>query len=573
MKSNSLDIENKTTPNTLGFEIDESKYAILFRRNFIRLFLTYVLPLFLLTLFFLFEYNRIIKESLHLHLKSIAETEAQTLDLFLRERVVNLTNVFEDPNFEFTNDQVSLEKYLEKLRKESEAFVDLGFFDSSGIQTMYAGPFPNLLNIDYSNESWFRKLIEKQERYVITDIYLGFRHFPHFTIALKKYHNGNTFILRSTLEPTKIYEFLLSSTVFRDVLLTLINQEGKYQLSNPRLGSVLEQSPFLPPLKPKVGVLKTEINGKNYPYGYCWLAQTQWCVIVLSENPEAFLSTSFERYSLLLSAAFMFFLAIVIFFRAKKIVQYEKEKEIAEMEKNIARSQLEHASKLATIGELAAGIAHEINNPLAIIASEAGLIKDLLNPEFKQNVTPEEIIAHLDIIQNSAFRARDITRKLMTFVRKDNLKLDYYDVNQIIEELLEGFIEHELYVSNIKVEKNLQPNLQKVYVDANSLKQVIMNLLSNARDAITPPGKITISTRQEGKNILISVKDTGCGISKEQMEKIFMPFFTTKPVGKGTGLGLSVSYNIVKSFGGTIEVESLVGKGSTFTIVLPIKNQ
>lgn len=178
MKSNSLDIENKTTPNTLGFEIDESKYAILFRRNFIRLFLTYVLPLFLLTLFFLFEYNRIIKESLHLHLKSIAETEAQTLDLFLRERVVNLTNVFEDPNFEFTNDQVSLEKYLEKLRKESEAFVDLGFFDSSGIQTMYAGPFPNLLNIDYSNESWFRNLLKNRRDTLLQIFTSGSAIFP-----------------------------------------------------------------------------------------------------------------------------------------------------------------------------------------------------------------------------------------------------------------------------------------------------------------------------------------------------------------------------------------------------------
>ncbi|MFN3780753.1 MAG: sensor histidine kinase [Candidatus Kapaibacteriota bacterium] len=112
-----------------------------------------------------------------------------------------------------------------------------------------------------------------------------------------------------------------------------------------------------------------------------------------------------------------------------------------------------------------------------------------------------------------------------------------------------------------------------IYNDINSLKQVILNLLTNAKDAITPPGKIIISTRTENNNILISVKDTGCGITKEQMEKIFLPFYTTKPVGKGTGLGLSVSYNIIKSFGGTIEVESLRGKGSTFTIRLPIKHK
>lgn len=558
--------------NLLGYEIDERKYQTLFRRQLVRLALTYILPLFLLIAYFQIEYNKISSESLNLHLRSIAETEAQTLDLFLRERVVNLINVIDDPSFFSNINENSIENYLARLRKDSEAFIDLGFFDLTGIQKIYVGPFTNLKNIDYSNENWFRSLIQSEDRFVITDIYLGFRHFPHFTIAVKKNQNGKVYIIRSTLEPTKIYEYLLSTTVFRDILITLINSEGKFQLSNPRLGTVLENSPFSPPQKPKVGVLTAQINKKNYPYGYCWLAQTNWCVIVCSETPDAAFATNFQKTSLFLSFSTIVFLFFVIYFRAKKIVEYEREKEISEMEKNIARSQLEHASKLATVGELAAGIAHEINNPLAIIASEAGLIKDLLNPEFKQNVSFDDLIPHLDNIQKSAFRARDITRKLMTFVRKDDLKLDYHDVNQIITELLEGFFEHELYVSNITLEKKLTPNLPKVFVDANSLKQVILNLLNNARDAITPPGKITISTWQSDEKIYISVKDTGCGISKEQMEKIFLPFYTTKPVGKGTGLGLSVSYNIVKSFGGTIEVESLVGKGSTFTIILPIKD-
>ncbi len=558
---------------SLGFEIDENKYRTLFRRQLVRLILTYVLPLFLLILFFQVEYNKISRERLNLHLKSIAETQAQTLDLFLRERVVNLRNVVETPAFFTDISERNIENFLARLQKDSEAFIDLGVFDSSGVQKLYAGPFSNLRNIDYSNEVWFQKLLQNKQNYIITDIYLGFRHFPHFTIAVKTLLNGKFFVVRSTLEPTKIYEFLLSSTVFRDVLLTLINSEGKYQLTNPRLGSVLENSPFNPPQSPKVGITTAKINHKTYPYGYCWLAQTDWCVIVASESPQTLFVSTFQKTSVVLSALIIIFLLFVIYLRAKKIVEYEREKEIAEMEKNIARSQLEHASKLATVGELAAGIAHEINNPLAIIASEAGLIKDLINPKFGQIVSFEDLIPHLDNIQNSAFRARDITRKLMTFVRKDDLKLDYHDVNQIINELLEGFFEHELYVSNITLEKKLAPNLPKVFVDPNSLKQVILNLLTNARDAITPPGKIIVSTRVENNNILISIKDTGCGITKEQMEKIFLPFYTTKPVGKGTGLGLSVSYNIIKSFGGTIEVESLYGKGSTFTIRLPVKDK
>jgi len=160
----------------------------------------------------------------------------------------------------------------------------------------------------------------------------------------------------------------------------------------------------------------------------------------------------------------------------------------------------------------------------------------------------------------------------MSFVRHEEYKLEFHNINDIIEELIQGFIENDLYVSNIKLQKNLSPNLPKTFTDANSLKQVLLNLISNARDAITPPGTISITTEQIKNEIHISIKDTGHGISQEQMDKIFMPFFTTKEVGKGTGLGLSVSYNIIRSLGGRIEVESLVGCGSTFTIVLPIKS-
>jgi len=571
MKKNKQLMSETTKTNIPNFEIDEEKYRTLYRRQIFRLLLTYVLPLFLLILFFQIEYNKIHKESTILHLKSTAETQAQTLDLFLRERVVNLLNLIDDPKFDEHILKNNINVFLDKLKKDSEAFIDLGYFDSSGIQNLYAGPFPNLRNINYSNEQWFKTLISNPQRYVITDIYMGFRNLPHFTIAVKKSYNGRISILRATLDPTKIYNFLLSATIFRDVLITLVNKEGKFQLTNPRLGNVLERSPFLPPQEPKVGFSEIVINRKTFEFGYCWLTQTEWCVIASSEKQNFFFGSSFQQTTIIISFLTILFLFIVILVRAKKIVEFEKEKELAEMEKKLARLQLEHASKLAAVGELAAGIAHEINNPLAIIASEAGLIKDLINPEFKQNISLSDLTPHLDNIQQSAFRARDITRKLMTFVRRDDLKLDSYDVNQIINELLEGFVEHELFVSNIILEKRLQPNLPKVWIDANSFRQVILNLLNNAKDAINGPGKITISTYQDGDHVKISVKDTGCGISQEQMDKIFLPFYTTKPVGKGTGLGLSVSYNIIKSFGGTIQVESIVGKGSNFTIVLPIQ--
>ena len=133
----------------------------------------------------------------------------------------------------------------------------------------------------------------------------------------------------------------------------------------------------------------------------------------------------------------------------------------------------------------------------------------------------------------------------------------------------DGFYERELAVSNITIKKKYCQQTPEIITDANQFKQVLLNIINNAKDAIKPPGKITIATNIEDKLISISITDTGKGISKEEMGRIFLPFYTTKEVGKGTGLGLSVSYGIIKNLGGKIEVESIPGKGSTFKIILP----
>lgn len=553
-------------------EFDEAYYTTIFKKQFTRLFLTYLLPLIFLIVFFHFEYKNIISESEKLHLKSIAVSQAQMLDLFLRERIVNLTNLIDNPQIDIPPNETVFNSYLLKLKRDSDAFVDLGYFDSTGIQKQYIGPLPILLNKDYSNEQWFKNLKNSNKRYVITDIYLGFRNKPHFTIAVKRQINGNIVVFRATLDPKKIYDYIHSALTAKDVITSIINSNGYFQLAHHKLGNLLEKSPFFPPKEEQPGISTAFYQNRSIDFGYCWLTQNEWCVIATKEKRNNTFLSNFETKSIATSLIVVFLLLIVIFYRSKKIVESEKAKKLAEREKNIAKLQLEHASKLATVGELAAGIAHEINNPLAIIASEAGLIKDFFDPQFSQNVDIKDIIPHLDNIQTSAFRARDITRKLMSFVRQEEYKLEFHNVNDIIEELIQGFIEKDLYVSNIKLQKNLSLDLPKIFTDANSLKQVLLNLISNARDAITPPGTISITTKQTENEIRISIKDTGCGISQEQMDKIFMPFFTTKEVGKGTGLGLSVSYNIIKNLGGRIEVESIVGSGSTFTIVLPIKS-
>jgi two-component system NtrC family sensor kinase len=255
-----------------------------------------------------------------------------------------------------------------------------------------------------------------------------------------------------------------------------------------------------------------------------------------------------------------------VLIRASQVVRRQREQDAVKRELS---GQLHHAARLASVGELAAGVAHEINNPLAVIAEEAGLLQDLMDPSLGPQPEPDEIRDHLAAIHDATFRARDITRKLLTFVRKTDVRVDRHDVNSIVEHAVAGLLEREMNVANIRVTRDYGKDLPAVLADRGQLDQVIVNLVTNAIDAMPSGGELTLRTRAKGDAVRFSLTDTGVGIPPEQLEHIFMPFHTTKEVGKGTGLGLSVSYGIIQSYGGDILVESRVGEGSTFTVVIP----
>ena len=267
--------------------------------------------------------------------------------------------------------------------------------------------------------------------------------------------------------------------------------------------------------------------------------------------------------TVIIASVIILVITIVVVFRARWIVQIQEETVET-------RKQLVHASKLASVGELAAGIAHEINNPLAIISEEAGLMKDMMDPAYGKNLTEDQIRESLEEIRKAVFRCRDITRKLLAFVRSDGFKLERHVLNNIVNNILDGFLIRELSSSNIEVIRNFDDGLQPLVTDAMQFEQVFVNIVNNALDAMQGgPGTITVETSQDDKYQHVAVSDTGTGMDDNTMARIFQPFFTTKEVGKGTGLGLSVSFGIVDSLGGKISVESAVGHGSTFTISLP----
>jgi two-component system NtrC family sensor kinase len=232
--------------------------------------------------------------------------------------------------------------------------------------------------------------------------------------------------------------------------------------------------------------------------------------------------------------------------------------------------RLLQSQKLAAIGELSAGIAHEINNPLAIIRQEAEwmahLLQKLGGAHLKET---EELQGSVRQIVQQVDRCTEIIRNLLDFARKRDPVIQAVEVNRIIEDMT-MLVEKEARHNNITIVRQYDQDLPPIYSDAPQLRQVILNFLTNATYAIGKEGVITITTRLNGSEAVdIVISDTGCGITAENLQKIFDPFFTTKPPGKGTGLGLSICHGIIQRLGGRIAVASQVGQGTTFTITLP----
>jgi len=241
----------------------------------------------------------------------------------------------------------------------------------------------------------------------------------------------------------------------------------------------------------------------------------------------------------------------------------------AEEAKNSLNAQLIQSQKLAAVGELSAGIAHEINNPIAIIAQETEWATHLLSEAEKQ-AKPDfaEVRDSLREIRSQVDRCKNITHKLLDFARKREPVLQEVDVSRLVDDMAR-LVDKEASYKNVSLTRDLPEDLPTLRTDAPLLRQVVLNLMTNALHAVDKGGAISITAQATNTSMDISITDNGCGIAQENLDKIFNPFFTTKPPGQGTGLGLSLCHNLVQGMGGTILVHSAVGKGTTFTVRLP----
>jgi two-component system NtrC family sensor kinase len=231
--------------------------------------------------------------------------------------------------------------------------------------------------------------------------------------------------------------------------------------------------------------------------------------------------------------------------------------------KEATSRQVSQSEKLASIGRLAAGIAHEINNPLGAVVTMSHLLREKIGQE-------KEDIEDLDLIIHETSRVSEIVKGLLDFSRESPAEMRPLDMGEVIATTLK-LVRGDKSFRHVDMRAEIPPEgLPLVSADRNQMQQVLVNLCINACQAMPDQGTLTIRAFEENRRLKIQVIDTGCGVPRELFNKIFEPFFTTKPAGKGTGLGLSVTYGIVEKHGGHIEVESEVGKGSVFTVVLPL---
>jgi len=245
-----------------------------------------------------------------------------------------------------------------------------------------------------------------------------------------------------------------------------------------------------------------------------------------------------------------------------------------------AEQQLIQASKMATLGEMATGVAHELNQPLSVIKTASSFL--LKKIKQKEKIEDNILATLLTKADSNVDRATKIINHMRQFARKSDMDLEKIDVNEVLERAFEIFSQ-QLKVRGIDVIWETEKNLPKISADPDRLEQVLINLLINARDAIEQKrktkgrgisdNKITISTMATEKEVVVKVEDTGVGIPEAILDKLFEPFFTTKQVGKGTGLGLSISYGIIKEYNGSIKALSAKEGGACFIIKFPIADK
>ncbi|MCL1985602.1 MAG: ATP-binding protein [Betaproteobacteria bacterium] len=544
-----------------------SLYANLRRKIIVILAATAILPVLLLSTINYLEFRKTFATESHNPLRAMVSKSKNSLELFMAERSSTISLIASAFSYEDLADARTLQRIFFVMQKEFSGFVDLGLINEQGTLVNYVGPHKELLGIDYSGQEWFHK-VRFQNRFV-SEVFRGFRLFPHVIIAVQHVtETGDRWIVRATIDTAQFMKSMTVATFESDSDIFLLNRKGILQSDSLFYGKTLEQFPMPVPVQSyETRVINThDHNNEPILLSYCYLEGSDFVLVAIKQDANPLQSWFMLRTDILLILCISILVIYVV--AARTVGTLIARLEASDREREQAMLQMEHSQKLSSIGRLAAGVAHEINNPLAIINEKAGLLCDLLEME-KEFPRREHFDSNLKAISSAVTRCRDITHRMLGFARRMDVKIEELDVNAVLSETL-LFLEKEAQHRSVAIIQELADGLPHIACDRGQLQQVFLNVLNNALAAVENGGETRIRSSLHGKDaIAISITDNGTGMDEETKKHIFEPFFTTKKE-QGTGLGMSIIYGIVKRHGGEILVESEMGKGTTVTIILPV---
>jgi two-component system NtrC family sensor kinase len=545
----------------------EQRYQQLARRMVLTALAVALIPLYLVGGGIFLYYSSVHRLNQETELRNIVASRASAVQLFLAERTAMLEALVHTATVEQLARPGELASILRLLNRRSSSFLDLGVIDSEGNHIAYVGPYA-LEDQKYGDAPWF---LETMARGVyVSDVFLGVRQVPHFVVAVKSQDAEEVWILRATIDSAVFTRLVRSAQLGMSGDAYIVNRSGQYQ-TPPRFGGgLLSTAPFDPEIAPPGTsvIQRTTSDGRDLLSAFTWLAGKEWLLVIDRDPRETRGPLVLARHlELLTLAAATLLIAGAVVFHVRLMV---RELESQERTRLALEAQLAHSGRLASLGRMAAGVAHEINNPLAAIGELSGLMGDLIDEEFRASTPHAQLfVDNIRKIEEHVERARSVTHRLLGFARRMEPRHDTLDLNQVVEEAL-TFIDREASLRGVRLTRQLDPTMPQITSDRAQLQQVILNLVNNALDAVADEGgHIVVRTRTLDDTVEVAIDDNGCGIPRELHERIFDPFFTTKSPGKGTGLGLSISHTIVQQLGGSLAFDSEPGEGTTFQVRLP----
>lgn len=527
-----------------------------------------LIPLIIISYFSYYQYEAAYNTEVTYQVSRRISYTKHTLETFIGDRLATLNLLISEKPYADLSANKQCTELLSNLKKSFDGFIDIGLIDSDGNHQSYAGPY-DLARKNYKDQHWFHEV--SLRGVYVSDVFMGFRRFPHFVIAIKhELPSGDFYILRATLTTAVLDDQIHTLEIRSKSDAFLINNEGVLQTPSKFYGQILEKFPIDIPSYAKNAVVKQDAdsNGDKNIFGYAYVENSPF-ILIVSKRSEDFtgnLQKVKKKLNWFLIISIILIISIVIWSTAFVVKHVSK----SDIKQAKILHDMEYTSKMASLGRLAAGVAHEINNPLAIINEKAGLLKDFatLKPDFSYK---EKILQGVESILKSVDRCSVITHRLLSFAKRMDVNSEVIDLELLLKEVM-GFLEREATYRGIEISFHIDPDLPSIESDRGQLQQVFLNIITNAFYALQDNGQIEIyAKRKDNQHVKVTVVDNGVGISEENLKHIFEPFFTTK--GKyGTGLGLSITYGIVEKLGGEISVDSTLGRGTSFTVILPIKS-